>query len=141
MKQLLKAIEKKECGGSTYVATMISIFIIVLLFLALFLNYAQVQTQNRIERTYRKYLLKMETEGYLTSAESGALIAELTALGVKNIDLSGSSLSPVGYGQEVVLHIVGDVDIDKLNFNVSGDPARVKEALHIDIRKTGTALY
>ena len=110
------------------------------MFLALFLNYSQIVRQNKVERTYRKYLLKMEKEGCLNGSDQANLITELTALGVKNIDLTGTSTAPVGYGQTVTLHIAGDLEVDKLLFTGS-NPTRGKEDVHIEIEKTGTALY
>lgn len=131
----------KEKGNSTYVATLISIFMMVVLFLVLFLNYAQITNQNKVERVYRKYLLRMETEGCLTASMEGELVAELTSLGLKNISLSGSSNSPVGYGGEITLHIEGDLPVDQIKFGANASPARVKEDVHVSITKTGTALY
>lgn len=136
----MKVLEKKTKGASTYVSTLICIFVITILFLALFLNYAQVVNQNKVERVYRKYLLRMEREGYLTAADKTSLITELEAVGLKNIDLSGTSMTAVGYGNEVRLCISGDLEIDKIEF-VDGSPTRKKGDIHIEIERTGTALY
>ena len=140
LSRLFQKLHKKEAGASTYVSTLICLFVIVIMFLALFLNYSQIVRQNKVERTYRKYLLKMEKEGCLNGSDQASLITELTALGVNNIDLTGTSTAPVGYGQTVTLHIAGDLEVDKLLFTGS-NPTRGKEDVHIEIEKTGTALY
>lgn len=140
-RRLLQDFKKEKTdGASTYVATLISIFVMIILFLALFLNYAQVVNQNKVERIYRQYLLRMEREGYLTAADRTSLVAELEAVGLKNIDLSGTSMTAVGYGGEVRLCINGDLEIDKIEF-AGGSPARKKGEIHIEIERTGTALY
>lgn len=140
-----KLFDKKTKGDSTYVATMISIFVLVGLFAALFYTFAQISTQNKIERTYRQYLLVMETQGQLTSSAKAQLIADLTALGMENIDLTGTSESPVAYGGTVTLHISGDLSVDRVKTGTAsgGGNTLVKgrEVIHIDITKTGTALY
>lgn len=140
IKKLMCRLKKKEEGASTYLATMLSIFVIFLLFLALFLNYSQVAAQNKVERSYRKYLLLMEKEGYLTSEAQSDLLTELTALGMSNISLSGTSTTAVGYGGEVVLHIEGDLEVERLKFT-AGSSARAQEDVHVVIEKTGTALH
>lgn len=135
-----KLLQKKTEGASTYVSTLVSIFVMILLFLALFFNYAQIANQNKVERIYRQYLLRMEREGYLTAADRTSLMTELTAVGLENIDLSGTSMTAVGYGNEVRLCIRGDLQVDRLEFT-GGNPSRKKGVVHIEIEKTGTALY
>ena len=140
-----KIASSKTKGDSTYVATMISIFVLVGLFAALFLSFAQISSQNKIERTYRQYLLVMETQGCLTASAKAQLIADLTALGLTNIDLTGTSETPVAYGGTITLHIEGDLvkDAIKEGTATGGGKTLVKgqEVIHIDITKTGTALY
>lgn len=136
----MKWIRKKTKGDSTYLATLIAIFVILVLFTSLFYVYAQIQKQNKVERVYRQYLLEMETKGYLTSSAKARLISDLTACGVENIDLTGTSQSPVGYGQPVYLCIKGDLKVDRLNF-VGSNASKGQGVMHIDIKKSGTALY
>lgn len=133
-------MSKKTKGDSTFLATLVAIFVMIVFFMSMFYVYAQIATQNKVERTYRQYLLRMEREGYLTTAEKSSLISDLTALGVKNIDLSGTSVSPVAYGGEITLHIVGDLEVDKIVYT-GVTWQRQKGDVHIDILKTGTALY
>lgn len=140
MKSKRNLLQEKTEGASTYVATLVSIFFMVILFLALFLNYAQVVEQNKVERIYRQYLLRMEREGYLTAADRTSLLTELEAVGLENIDLSGTSMTAVGYGNEVRLCIRGDLQVDRLEFT-GGNPSRKKGVVHVEIEKTGTALY
>ncbi len=83
----------------------------------------------------------METEGCLSSTLESELVAELTSLGLRNISTSGSSTAPVGYGGEITLHIVGDLPVDQIRFGAGGTASKVKEDVHVDITKTGTALY
>lgn len=135
----------KTKGDSTYVATIISIFVLIALFAVLFHSVVQISAQNKIERVYRKYLLSMETQGCLTHSAKAQLINDLTEAGLKNIDLSGTSQSPVSYGDTVVLHIVGDLTIDTVKEAAASGGGKTfrkgQEVIHIDITKTGTALY
>lgn len=62
-----------------------------------------------ISQISRKYILVMETEGYLSEQHKQMLIQELQALEVQNIDLSGTTLQPVSYGETILLKIKGTI--------------------------------
>lgn len=64
-----------------------------------------------ISQLSRQYILKMETEGYLNESSKQSLLQELQALGVQNIDLSGTTLQPVSYGETILLKIKGTVSV------------------------------
>ena len=55
----------------------------------------------------RKYILRMETIGYLAGSDSNNLTAELMEIGVEDINLDGTTFSPVGYGSAISLRITG----------------------------------
>ena len=62
-----------------------------------------------ISQLSRKYILLMETEGYLNEQHKQTLLQELQALEVRNIDLSGTTLYPVSYGETILLKIKGTI--------------------------------
>lgn len=57
----------------------------------------------------RKYILKMETEGYLKEPDKESLLKELKNVGMASIDLSGTTLQPVTYGDAIYLKIQGNI--------------------------------
>lgn len=57
----------------------------------------------------RKYILKMETEGYLKEPDKASLLKELKDVGMSGIDLSGTTLQPVTYGEAIYLKIQGNI--------------------------------
>lgn len=62
-----------------------------------------------ISQVSRNYILKMETMGYLDESGRQQLINELQLLGVQNIDISGTTLQPVDYGENIILHMKGTI--------------------------------
>ena len=62
-----------------------------------------------ISQISRKYILKMETEGYLTEVAKGELILELEEAGLRQIDISGTTLHPVAYGEPICLKVKGNI--------------------------------
>lgn len=73
-----------------------------------FFNYIKVIHQKgEISQLARKYILRMETVGYLTGQDAVELKSEMDRIGATNINLEGSTLSAVGYGESIVLDIKG----------------------------------
>lgn len=62
-----------------------------------------------ISQLSRRYILKMETEGYLDEQSKQSLLQELQALGVQSVDISGTTMQPVSYGDTIMLKIKGTV--------------------------------
>lgn len=62
-----------------------------------------------VSQLSRRYILKMETEGYLMELEKQNLLEELRDLGVQNIDLNGTTTQPVAYGETITLKIRGTI--------------------------------
>lgn len=85
-----------------------------------------------ISQTTRKYLLKMEADGYLTTENSTQLVSELGHLGVTGVSLSGSTLTDAGYGNNVILQFTGTLHYKEIRLlsllqakeKVSTEPVR-----------------
>ncbi|MBR4083510.1 MAG: hypothetical protein IKK33_04410 [Lachnospiraceae bacterium] len=60
-----------------------------------------------VSQVSRKYILKMETEGYLSQENKNRMLEELKNLGLQNVDISGTTLNPVFYGDTIMLRIKG----------------------------------
>ncbi len=132
--------ENKTNGDSTFVSTLICIFWILVVFIVLLNIFGEAVKLSDVERIHRRYLLAMEREGFLSATNVTQLKGELSAVGVTNIDLSGTSMSPVGYGGTVYLVIKGDVEVDRTVF-IGGSPSNQRGVRHFEKKKTGTALY
>ena len=139
MKKLKELMNKNIHGDSTYVATVISIFMIMIVFMGLLYVYGETINRNEVERVHRKYLLAMEREGYLSDVNRANLTSDLTNLGCSNIVITGS-LVPVGYGNTIVLKVECDLEVKALAFSVGGAQTG-RRITHVVIEKSGTALY
>ena len=83
----------------------------------------------------------METEGYLIPTDEEQLINELKDLGVKNINLTGTTLSNVGYGNKITLSVNGDLEIKKYNLNNLFSVNKEVSTLSINILKSSIAKH
>lgn len=69
-------------------------------------------TKAQVGQLARRYILRMETVGCLTEGDRQELMAELDRLGMRNTDLSGTTVEPVGYGETLVLRIRGTISVE-----------------------------
>lgn len=112
---------KKRKGSIDSIAFILigilAIYIVVMSAIYIF-NYLMLYED--VNSVARAYLLEMETVGYLNPEKKTQLISDLSMLQVNDIDLSGTSMSDVGYGNRIYLDIKCDIPGSSLN-TVSGN--------------------
>ena len=102
---------KKECGNVLDFLTIILTIIAMSILVMVYLECTNLMMKKlEVGQISRKYLLKMETEGYLTEGSKNSLLAELQQAGVRSVDISGTTMVPVSYGDTIVLRIRGAVE-------------------------------
>lgn len=92
-----------------------------------------------VSQVSRKYILKMETEGYLTPHNQNELLLELKELGLKNVDLTGTTLSPVVYGDTIILRIKGNIQKNMLKQEEVWNGATDVRAFELEEKRMSTA--
>lgn len=104
--------KRYRCHRGT-VADVIAVAICVLAMTVLMMSYLGsmqlLDTKARISQAARKYILRMETVGYLTQNDLLQLSGELTQLGATELDFTGSTMSQVDYGSPILLVIRGKI--------------------------------
>ena len=107
---------KKRKGNVVDILPSIVMILASILLIGSFINLYGVLTVNEeVKQLSRKYMLTMETMGYLDGVNQTQLEHELSALNVTDIDLSGSTMSDVGYGNTIVLNISCRLPLESLN--------------------------
>lgn len=94
-------------NGSVDTVAMSLMAILVISFVAVYFisNVVPIKKSTDAEGIARKYMLKMEQKGYLTPDNESAMINDFNNIGITNIDISGTTLTQVNYGEDVYLHI------------------------------------
>lgn len=112
-KGLLRAAKEEGAGQEGSIGDLLSVGLCILAMISVMMAFMEcaslVNKKTVVSQTARNYILRMETVGYLTSAEEEDLIRQLTTEGVSEIDLTGTTRAPVGYGAEIVLRISGKI--------------------------------
>ncbi len=85
------------------------LFVVCIAFV--FVSFAEcvriVNVKSSVSQISRRYILRMETVGYLTHEDADGLVSELSDAGLRDISLGNTDTSEVGYGNPVRLEIKG----------------------------------
>jgi len=100
-----------------------------------------IARNDEVRQIGREYILAMETEGSLTSSLESSMRSDLSAKGLKNIDLSGTTMSDVGYGNEIFLCVKGDLDVDSFQTTGFLQMVRGTSNIPIEIKLASTAKH
>lgn len=73
-------------------------------------NVGLLHQKTEVSQLARKYILRMETVGYLMPEDETALRGELEALGVTEVCLEGTTLCAAAYGAPITLYIQGKLE-------------------------------
>lgn len=124
---MLQNIFSKKEKGEVSVGGMIAAMLTFIVVIAVTLSYASWHTQfskkDDVDLVIRSYLLAMENTGYLTEDMQDDLKTELAGIGVKDIDLSGTTISKTDYGKVVTLSVKGRLvmeNVPSLNITDKG---------------------
>lgn len=101
MEKLIKIISCKKSGVGNMLSCMLGI---LFLFMVIYLGvdmYARMNIAINKSRIERKYILYMETYGYLTPEKMDRLTKELSDMGVSDISYAGTTMNMAGYGQRL----------------------------------------
>ena len=95
------------------------VFLYVLTLTVVMLGYVGgIQMLNcklQIGQIARKYILRMETVGYLTENDRTHMEQELQGIGVEQLDLSGTTLTQVTFGDPIYLVIKGQIPVQTIS--------------------------
>jgi len=110
--------QMKKRDGSV-IGDLLSLCITTLasaIIMMVYLSVVQLEeTDDMVDQLARKYILEMETIGYLQPSSITTLTHELTAIGASDIELTGTTFSDVGYGNPIYLYISCSIPYSQLN--------------------------
>ncbi|MGN0334816.1 MAG: hypothetical protein ACI4DV_04025 [Lachnospiraceae bacterium] len=103
-------MKKRDRGSVMHLMSVILACMVTGLMAVFFTGWMQALDQKEeMDTIGRKYLLYMETKGYCTVQAMNQMEMELQQLGCENLDFTGTTLIPAGYGEEIELCIQGTV--------------------------------
>ena len=122
-----------------FLPAIVVIVLLAVLWTGSMVTASNIDRSTDIHHVARTYLLRMETDGYLTQQNRYLLEQELEALGMTDIDLKGTSFEDVGYGNKIKLVIRGMVNLKDVSFKGFGSPMMTKRQAEVAIYKVSVA--
>lgn len=102
-----KYLRKQKGNIGELMITGICILAMTVVMLSYMDHVSLLQEKAEVVQLARKYILKMETEGYLSTGELALLTDELQDVGITEISCAGTTMSRVTYGEPIILQIQG----------------------------------
>ena len=100
---------KKENGAANIISAVlvniISLFVFYAMVVMMIDSTKTLDTKNSIYAIGDEYIQLMMSEGYLTPEDKADLTEKLEALGVHDIDFTGTTFTQVGYGERITLQM------------------------------------
>lgn len=113
-------MKKREGNILDALSALIAIVACAIIITA-FLSVLKVITYKEdVKQLARSFLLKMETVGYLTPTDRAELVRQLADKQLSGIDLTGTTVTDAGYGQDIILSVKATVPTSVLDTS-SGD--------------------
>lgn len=108
-------LKKKQSGNiGDLLGTGLCMLAMLTLMMSCFAHMAILQKKVSMGQIARKYMLRMETVGYLEGQKETELRKELADLGITELSLEGTTTEPVSYGEVITLSIKGKLE-DKMD--------------------------
>ncbi len=107
---------------------------------ALYVTYmSDYDKREYADQIAREYILKMETQGYLSEAMKNNLISDLSDVGFDNINLQGTTMTKAEYGDEIVLMINAHLETEDYVFENLLSKRTDRKIRQIKISKKSTS--
>ena len=133
-------LKRKDKGIlDQFLPAIVVIVLLAVLWTGSMISASNIDRSSDIQQVARTYLLRMEADGCLTPENRSLLIAELKALDMERIDLTGTSFSDVGYGNQIRLVIRGVVNLKDINFRGFATPMMTTRQAEVAINKISVA--
>lgn len=105
----MRTASRRNGSIMNVLAACICILTMTIIMMAFMGSAGLLNSKAAISQIARKYILRMETVGYLTGNDRLELSQELTEVGVVDLDLTGTTLNQVDYGSPILLVIHGKI--------------------------------
>ena len=133
-------LKRKDKGIlDQFLPAIIVIVLLAVLWTGSMISASNIDRSTDIQQVARTYLLKMETDGYLTEENRNLLLSDLAALDMERIDLTGTTFSDVGYGNRIDLVIRGVVNLKDMDYKGFASPMMTTRQAEVAIKKVSVA--
>lgn len=136
-----KGFVKRKGAVADALVPILAILTVSILMASFLYILSLISMKENVKEIARKYILEMETKGYLPAASELKLRQELMGIGMTDITLEGTTYTDAGYGNEIHLYISGNLPTKVLDTAGADLFSFVlqNEKYHISVHKMSTA--
>lgn len=133
-------LKRKDKGMlDQFLPAIVVIVLLAVLWTGSMVAASNIDRSNAIHQVARTYLLQMEADGYLTEENRLLLLTDLANLDMVGIDLTGTTFTDAGYGNQVRLVIKGNVNLKDVRFRGFSSPMMTMRQAEVAINKISIA--
>lgn len=133
-------LKRKDKGMlDQFLPAIVVIVLLAVLWTGSMVTASNINRSNAIHQVARTYLLQMEADGYLTEENRLLLLTDLANLDMVWIDLTGTTFTDAGYGNQVRLVIKGKVNLKDVRFRGFSSPMMTMRQAEVAINKISIA--
>ena len=133
-------VKQKDKGMMEhFLPAMVTIVFMGILWFGSMVTASNIDKSSALNQVTRKYMLRMEADGYLTQENQTAMVSELQALGVEGVELTGTSLTDAGYGNPVTLQVKGTLTVRSIGFRGFTKSMLKEERIPWSVRRVSVA--
>ena len=122
-----------------FLPALVTIVFMGILWFGSMVTASNIDKSSALNQITRKYMLRMEADGYLTQENRMSMVSELQTLGVEGVDLTGTSLTDVGYGNQVILKVRGNLMVRSIAFRGFTKSMLKEEKIPWTVRRVSVA--
>ena len=115
---------------------MMAICVLSLMYLSYMSDYEKKEAADQLAR---QYMLKMESEGYMSETSKQHFISAMSELGFSQVNLSGTTFADAGYGNTIMLVVNAVLTSDNYSVTDTLSITRSREDRRLYICKRSTA--
>ena len=115
---------------------MMAICVLSLMYLSYMSDYEKKEAADQLAR---QYMLKMESEGYMSETSKQHFISAMSELGFSQVNLSGTTFADAGYGNTIMLIVNAVLTSDNYSVTDTLSITRSREDRRLYICKRSTA--
>lgn len=131
-------MKKKKGNITDFIAPLMGV-IVIFVILVVGINYmASTKNYIKAQQISRKYLLKMECDGYLTPENILKMKNELKNENFENISINGTTLSKAKFGDDINLKIEYDQNFKQIEIN-GFNFKEVEQLQRVNITRSSTS--
>ena len=122
-----------------FLPAIVVIVLMAILWTGSMISASNINKSSDVHQAARACMLRMESDGYLTEENRIMLMERLQELDMEQIDLTGTTFTDAGYGNQIQLVISGKIKLAEIDFRSFRTAIMSSRKVDVSIEKVSVA--